>query len=568
MPLEGYRIVSFATHGLVREELEGISEPALVLTPTDCLATVDDGLLTATEISQLRLPADLVILSACNSANFDVTLFGPEAAGLSSAFLLAGARTTLASLWSVDSAGTASWMSNFVHDIGRASSTPSNAMRSSIRAFLASQDKRFHHPRYWSSFALFGDGHSPLRPLSSQSPDIRTAVATKVRSLGPSEYMQLVELDSRSSLAAGYAGNRSARVEGALALFRNESLAWEVLDPDFSLSIAHQVGRPSGSMPSVVAWRYAEGVLEAEVRAYSKDGRLVAGVRLNKLDGQVLAGAVSLPTGNVVIGTYGDAQEGRRSIWLQEFSASGNRIRVTSLRSQPEMTTSGVRLFASNNGMWVVIEGRTKRREQTKVASAIGAAIPCETERRADLVNVDAGLQLTGDWRQIPSIVISDIKPGIDHGDVVALTSRSDCAPLRSSVAGLGLLYKGQKSTLHAAPIEGFATEGRTAKQLADGSYVLVSEIHRTLDADMNSRDSSWSLDVFFEYPSRTLKPGRFQGVQLSRFNSKGDRLHSTSIHTGGTLFVTGVAGSGSDLFLVGTSNWHRFAATVVGFMQ
>lgn len=89
-------VVAFATHGLVSGELEGLREPALVLTPADA----DDGLLTASEISALTIPADWVVLSACNTA----AGAGPDAPGLSGlaqAFILAGSERILATHWRV-----------------------------------------------------------------------------------------------------------------------------------------------------------------------------------------------------------------------------------------------------------------------------------------------------------------------------------------------------------------------------------------------------------------------------------------------------------------------------------
>src|SRR5262249_25674325 len=66
--LDAYRVLHFATHGLVAGELSGLAEPALVLTPPAAPSEADDGLLTASEIAALRLNADWVVLSACNTA--------------------------------------------------------------------------------------------------------------------------------------------------------------------------------------------------------------------------------------------------------------------------------------------------------------------------------------------------------------------------------------------------------------------------------------------------------------------------------------------------------------------
>jgi CHAT domain-containing protein len=67
LPLADYRVVYFATHGLVAGDIEGLGEPSLALTLPNEPSEFDDGLLTASEVAQLKLNADWVVLSACNT---------------------------------------------------------------------------------------------------------------------------------------------------------------------------------------------------------------------------------------------------------------------------------------------------------------------------------------------------------------------------------------------------------------------------------------------------------------------------------------------------------------------
>ena len=99
--LADYRIVYFATHGLVAGDIKGLGEPALALSIPAQPSDLDDGLLTASEVAQLKLNADWVVLSACNTAAADRP--GAQAlSGLARALFYAEAQALLVSHRSVD----------------------------------------------------------------------------------------------------------------------------------------------------------------------------------------------------------------------------------------------------------------------------------------------------------------------------------------------------------------------------------------------------------------------------------------------------------------------------------
>ena len=95
MDLSGFKIVAFATHGLVPGELDGLTQPALALSAPDLADGSGDGLLTMEEILSLKLDADWVVLSACNTAAADGNSSGEGLSGLAKAFCYAGARSLL-----------------------------------------------------------------------------------------------------------------------------------------------------------------------------------------------------------------------------------------------------------------------------------------------------------------------------------------------------------------------------------------------------------------------------------------------------------------------------------------
>jgi CHAT domain-containing protein len=157
--LSEYRIIAFATHALVAGDLSGLAEPALVLTPPEIATEADDGLLTASEVATLKLDADWVVLSACNTAAGNSG--GAEAlSGLARAFFYAGARALLVSHWAVYSrAATELTTKTFAlmstaPNLGRA-----EAFRQSMLALI----EEGKPPAYWAPFVVVGEGGTALR---------------------------------------------------------------------------------------------------------------------------------------------------------------------------------------------------------------------------------------------------------------------------------------------------------------------------------------------------------------------------------------------------------------------
>lgn len=153
-----WRYISFATHGLIRDDLQGLAEPALALTPGGA-DPADDGLLTATEIADLSLSARFVALSACNTANFDLSLMARDLPALASAFALAGVPSTLGTLWPVNTeTGRAVVADVFARLRADPRADPALALAEAQRAFLAAPPGRAYlHPRFWAPFVVLGD---------------------------------------------------------------------------------------------------------------------------------------------------------------------------------------------------------------------------------------------------------------------------------------------------------------------------------------------------------------------------------------------------------------------------
>jgi CHAT domain-containing protein/tetratricopeptide (TPR) repeat protein len=150
--LEHYRTIQFAVHGLLNEDNPQYS--GLALTRPSNRASEDDGLLQVYEIFNLKLNADLVVLSACQTG-LGKNVKGEGLVGLTQAFFYAGARSVAASLWNVDDRSTADLMVQFHRHLRSGNLEQAQALR---RAQLDLIERTpFAHPYYWAPFVLIGD---------------------------------------------------------------------------------------------------------------------------------------------------------------------------------------------------------------------------------------------------------------------------------------------------------------------------------------------------------------------------------------------------------------------------
>jgi CHAT domain-containing protein len=159
-PLNNYRILHFATHGLVAGDLSGLSEPALALTLPPGATDVGEGLLTASEVATLHLDADWVVLSACNTASGDKA--GADAlSGLARAFFFAGARALLVSHWAVNSEAAVQLTTRTFAGLA---ASPQLGRAEAFRAAMLSLIGEGRPPFYWAPFVIAGEGGAGIKP--------------------------------------------------------------------------------------------------------------------------------------------------------------------------------------------------------------------------------------------------------------------------------------------------------------------------------------------------------------------------------------------------------------------
>ena len=172
--LGNYRFIHFATHGILSGDIPYILEPAIVLTQPGN-RNPEDGFLKMSEILELKLNADTVVLSACKTA-LGKEIAGEGVVGLSRAFMLAGSKSVIVSLWSVESNSTAVLMKSFYSHLMKPGRSKEEALRLAKQELknqslisddvsrgvkIVGRDKKTQtstaHPFFWAPFILIGE---------------------------------------------------------------------------------------------------------------------------------------------------------------------------------------------------------------------------------------------------------------------------------------------------------------------------------------------------------------------------------------------------------------------------
>ena len=152
--LKNVKYISFASHAVVAGEVGKFDEPGIILTPPTTSSTIDDGLLSASEIAKLDINADLVILSACNTgAGINTSTEGLT--GLARSFFIAGSNEILVSNWRVTDKYAARLTTGMFDYLAKEeNATKAEALQYSINELIHEN----LHPIFWAPFMLVGDG--------------------------------------------------------------------------------------------------------------------------------------------------------------------------------------------------------------------------------------------------------------------------------------------------------------------------------------------------------------------------------------------------------------------------
>ena len=202
LDLSQYRILHFATHGLLNSRQPELS--GLVLSLVDRDGHAVSGFVGLSDIYNLRAPVDLVVLSACSTA-LGKEVRGEGLVGLTRGFMYAGASSVLASLWKVDDEATAELMKRFYANLLQGGMTPAEALRAAQNSIR--QEPQWSSPYFWAGFTLQGEYRQVIKSphvaaLSSVYPKAAAAAAFLLALLAAAAWRVRRRAAARRSLTA------------------------------------------------------------------------------------------------------------------------------------------------------------------------------------------------------------------------------------------------------------------------------------------------------------------------------------------------------------------------------
>lgn len=431
-PLSEFDIVHFATHGLIREQLPGLSEPSLVFTPRPGADILNDGLLTASQIATLPLRARLVVLSACNSARYEPSIIDSGIQGLSTSFAIAGVPSMIAALWPIESALARDLIIDTFRTARGGDVAIADAMAMAVRRHLDGPTPRpLLHPRFWAALVMLGDGSISLNA---------SAQAAK-RELGPFANVDSAEraaIVSTASLESDFVASATGRWTGKTfeSLIRREAadgtVRWEAKDPQIG------AGPVAATKQTIYAGGYlaqsagASTVIVPTLRGLQPDGKVLWTQRLPNTpeDSAVMGLAIAQDQSTVALVGPVARQKAETDFSLVRIDGNGREIarKSLALTVYGQGSNFGYLRFDGAAGLAVVNRGRwAKSGPDGYRLNGLGDAEQCWEGDAADIVLIDVA---TLDERKRLRIDRFQVEGAVstDDGWIVVGDARDDCS--------------------------------------------------------------------------------------------------------------------------------------------
>jgi len=559
-PLRSYDVISFATHGLTKEEIPGLTEPALVLTPQDSTQEMDDGLLTATDISRLDLNARLVILSACNTGRYTSDMFSTEAASLSTAFFLGGAKATLASLWSVNSVATRLLMEKFSENYKLKNNTAFEALKASMNNLMESdtQEGDFSHPRYWASFMFYGD--AGITSFNNEENHDKLKLIVDEQFLNKKGHIREASiLKDEVFLVGAYPVDEGNIYTGNLrGVDSKGNVKWSHSLSRHFFNIVK--GQKSGDL-MVLQYPYYEDVGPFSILKILNSGEIIRKIDVDRNVGE--AGYSAIFSGTIVYIFSKNLTNSNldESITVRAWDLKSNKL-VGMLQIKPQGQLSNLKLIGinTNYGVKLALSGTNYVSKSSTKINDLGLINPCLGDKYTEIISLDSNLQENSNRFVYKNIEITSMHNTWDEKELWGFTELRECKPYEIKIAGillpdnLGKLnpifvdFKGYKAapTVITETKEGYAVAGYVSRRFVsssiDNTNISTKENVGLINSDpdrqtgvfvvgFDKKFNQLGLDILFNGIDVFMEDAVEKFDKITYFGSSGDRQFSADYY-------------------------------------
>jgi CHAT domain-containing protein len=538
-----YRILDFATHGLIKDDTNGLTEAALVLTPQSETDTLNDGLLTASEIADLSLNAEMAVLSACNTARYDLGYFGVEVQGMATAFAIAGVPRVVATLWPIESKLAEQMMVRFFSDV-RNSPQPDAAESLRLAMSEALSDARgtpYAHPRFWAAFAVFGDGRSMRgEPKAKKDANLILRRTGRLEPTKEGEVLGVVTVPgSRDVVISGFADPVDGVYQRTVArLGADGEVRW--IYQDRTAAGADIISSPDGiyfAGYSLENQEYRPLVTKLRHDGHLEWTRILPSAELK---GSTANRLMYLPGGKLLIvaSPYrikGD-QNVEKQITLLELTTDGTEIRRSHIDLGTGMDSGDIRIAVLGDRLVVVTN--EQRSAQGKLEwDVYDDPRFCSFKRVSTVYVLDVNSFSLKAKGEHPGIEIRAMRATPD-GRVVATGSLvSDCATVAQSQLMVAEVREDSGLRVIFSDQESYRSRGMGLFTGPNGTYFVVGQSDRVFDIQRRlsldeMKDFKFSPEVIRQKDRVELRD-----ALVFQFDSQG-KVINRSIVSGGVSFA------------------------------
>lgn len=567
LPLREFDVIEFATHGLVRDEISGLAEPALVLTPNNSKLEIDDGLLTATDISRMDLNASLVILSACNSARFNLNVFSSETASLSTAFFLAGAKSTMASLWSVNSEATNKLVSRFALEYARNKNDAARALQLSMISMQKTIEKgsHFSHPRYWSSFVLYGD--SAVKAHGQFKAGQALQLRPSMEMLEEKGHIQsAISFNQGFVVAGAKPDSKSLKYFGfVIGVDASNKVKWEIADSAYFFGVVAS----SASAKSVLVLAYPinfEAADSYKILKINEFGKVERTIKIKREINEVAHKAELLPDGKTLIfaASVLSNDDYINSFEIRVLDVRSGEVVKRKIGSNSKLNYPSLSLnVMADNSIAIFFSGTSYKDKTTQTITDTGMIQPCMAMGQTEMIFMNLKLEEIHARKSYQNINISKLNQLRSGQSIVTFTELDRCTlrNIRSGVAKFDM----NSGALDPIFLDLTSYDARLSRITEVGDTVVLSGyVSRKFDnSAVESKIGSVESKVTQSYLSED--PDTQTGIVVVQLDPKSFTFKAMDLLFNGLdVYANDVVSSGSrKLQFFGNSSDRQFSATL-----